>query len=47
MDANLKEKLTKIVGKKASYGFLTRINPNLFAEDLAIPMSKIPERFRV
>ncbi|MFH1489383.1 MAG: FAD-linked oxidase C-terminal domain-containing protein, partial [Pseudomonadota bacterium] len=43
---NLEETEALWAARKASYGFLTRINPNLFAEDLAVPMSKIPEMLK-
>jgi glycolate oxidase len=32
--------------RRSAYGTLTRINTSLFAEDLAVPMSKLPEMLK-
>jgi len=32
--------------RKTAYGVMARINNNLFVEDLAVPMSKVPEMLR-
>ena len=32
--------------RKAAYGVMARVNNNLFVEDLAIPMSKVPDMLR-
>jgi len=43
---NRQEAETLWTARKTAYGVMARINNNLFVEDLAVPMSKVPEMLR-